>query len=712
MSVHRILVTSMGNVKSMNKVGKAVGVNEESGWNETIWRGAAEKFHEDAEYKYKYCMSEKTEEIFASHFVSEAICNYDKDIDEVIYFGTVKSFWSDLYMLYDGSSYEAWKTLFEYEQSKESNQATITATNYENSTAEWARDFGSNLPPDCKEMKLRYQVLPYGHVEKDIKIIYQIFKNTLESAFNEYIDEDEKKKEKEKSSFELIFDLTGAIRPLPVMQMLLINYFKGLKNYDVKLGTMYYAMNVSGLDYTPIINLKEILDLQNLIEGVSEFNTTGSVNQLESYLSDSDGVETQKDIAEFYHIYNWGINCNSKSIISCALEHIEKLLEEANKKAKENPKGISPILDLLTEQNNQLKKDFRMKNDADFQLHLAKWFHDKNQYGSSFATVSEAIRSILVEHFSDTVTGKDKSEQVRKELLFQFGNVNKNNRERSDMNEVQERVYKVIAQTERCRKCMRAYRNVFAHNLSLSDLEYPPEMCGECGFEPNILKAIVKKVKGENGVIDYEDAKIIIRHQSSVLDRVIKCAKNLYKLFDAENPESSYNIAAYKALLKYRAKREKPAAVKKTEKFVLIYDPKLIKKTTECETVTQATEKFIKGWIASRKKKNQTAPGEKDVELIKASSGELRERIKKLVDENKNIKFCYLINSINKCLDASIWAEYCGKAYDEAEKRKLEYYRFIKKPETTVAGKFSFSSEQIFFPQYAVPKEESDFGEK
>lgn len=147
---------------------------------------------------------------------------------------------------------------------------------------------------------------------------------------------------------EVYFDITHGFRSLPMLNLVLINYAKLLKNISVK-GIYYGAFEgkkeIDGVFVTPIWELSDFAKLQDWTNNASTFLRTGNATNLVEQINNYQYHDIRENLENFseFTLGNRGVNLfNGRSIIDLR----ESLVQDIT---PSDPafKALQPILDKI-----------------------------------------------------------------------------------------------------------------------------------------------------------------------------------------------------------------------------------------------------------------------------------------------------------------------------------------------------------------------------
>ncbi|MGX7689974.1 TIGR02221 family CRISPR-associated protein [Flectobacillus roseus] len=204
-------------------------------------------------------------------------------------------------------------------------------------------EFQEGLNSRLEKMNLQAQ---YKNIEikdgKDTDEIWSIF-NVIFNLLHE--------------NDELFFDITHGFRTLPMLNMVLINYAKLLKNVTVS-GIFYGAYEAkkrfNDIEYAPIWNLKPFVDLQDWTNSANIFLKTGNAIELTTLIQDERYTLLKENLSQFSKqlLVNRGLDIFSGDIAMQLneqlhnIEHVQTPLP-----------ALTPILTKIKNEFSSFQKD-------------------------------------------------------------------------------------------------------------------------------------------------------------------------------------------------------------------------------------------------------------------------------------------------------------------------------------------------------------------
>jgi hypothetical protein len=267
------------------------------------------------------------------------------------------------------------------------------------------------------------------------------------------------------------FDITHSFRSLSLYNLVILNYFKYVTLYDIDISHVYYGnlevkreMN----DEAPIVDLKDLVDVLKLTNGVNEFKNTGNAITLLPLLEKDSLTSLQQALKQF----DWATQLNAFNLVENALEemlYVTQRTEEENKNIRyadlKNMLGDVIKEKFFKENGIQFEKieDFKNLPAAEKQYIVSRWYLQQNRYGQAIVTALEALRSYLVPLYL----------RWKKIELTMENQKNKNNRLASverlrimkDKLKRENEIERIFYDLEIYRSEAKKIRDEFAHNL-------------------------------------------------------------------------------------------------------------------------------------------------------------------------------------------------------------------------------------------------------
>ncbi|MCD7715316.1 MAG: TIGR02221 family CRISPR-associated protein [Lachnospiraceae bacterium] len=466
-----------------------------------------------------YCTPEAAGERLEieSEFVAKPLVLLEKP-KQIFIIGTVKSSWSSFYNKFAGNrDFEHFYTLFEIETANgkdTGNERLCEITAIIEKIYKNDKVLQSLYSADEPPVELHILLTKYGLNEAELKDNYKII-----SSMEKYFQKDRQ--------YQISFDITHSFRSIPIYDLVILNYLKHITQYHVEISHVYYGnVEVSGeAGKAYIVDLKDLISVLELTNGVGEFRDTGNAVALLHELSDSESA-----LGTALERFDWATQINDYQAIINSVEGLLRLVNTPETKSR-----YTDLKDMLArvleEQFISEEKLLELKESSTYpdhvgelQLCICKWFRNQNRYGLAIATALETLRSFLVPFYlrrngglNDEITLTDcQNENKRKsaeDVLTHLSGFIKSGEMKADSEEL-----KLLCTVADLRDQVRPIRNRFAHNLmSAQDKTTGDERMSE-----------------RNETDEYLNDKKLIDEFISALDRLFalpkgKIAKAYYK---------------------------------------------------------------------------------------------------------------------------------------------------------------------------------------
>ena len=296
-------------------------------------------------------------------FVSAALKEY-YSIDKVLLVGTVHSMWEEVYRWFSANSQkniddDVYLSIDDY--CKEADHSSSLFLPHQ---AEIENAIGEGS---------RIVLIKYGINEKEVMDNINII-----LGLEQYLNEGD----------ELIVDITHSFRSLPIFMMNLLIYLKNVSGKRINISHIHYGMLEINkeLGYTPIIDLKAMMEVNEWITGAYSFSRFGNAYKISELLSEEEkSVSTLLD--DFSNLMNLnhlhGIQNISQRLSSIKDKEYGTLLPQLT---------ISPIVKKFVKRFSVQKN-----NHALFQVKVAKWQLEHRKYAQSLLTLNEAMITYVCE---------------------------------------------------------------------------------------------------------------------------------------------------------------------------------------------------------------------------------------------------------------------------------------------------------------------------
>ena len=189
---------------------------------------------------------------------------------------------------------------------------------------------------------------------------------------------------------ELIVDITHSFRSLPIFMMQLLIYLQNVCPKRVTISHICYGMFEVGreLGYTPILDLRAMLDVNDWITGAYAFSMFGNTYKISQLLESEN-----KSVAPILRGFSDAMNLNYLYPMQTEVQKLSGI------KNKEYQTALPSLI--ITPVVNQFLKTFQTKEDSHrqshFQLNLALWQFQHKKFAQSYLTSNDALISYVCE---------------------------------------------------------------------------------------------------------------------------------------------------------------------------------------------------------------------------------------------------------------------------------------------------------------------------
>ena len=461
-----------------------------------------DKVKEDAGYKMtqytiegkpyrKHGVEKKTS------FVAEPIINHFEP-DVIFFLGTVKSVWHQFYAAtttndnYDISyrDDDYYKRLVEIETQNGINTGTESLKGLEEEITDiyrtikgWKKysDKYQDSGPDVHVLLTKY-----GINSDELKENYGILKR-IETC----LDAD--------TAYEVAFDITHSFRSLPIYNLVIFNYIKNVTKHDIVISNVYYGNIDASHELggkAPIVDLKDLVDVLNLTNGVTEFKNTGNAVSLLAL------TDAEEQLRDKLRDFDFATQLNAFGEIKQSLIGLETIVEIP---APDNRyTGVREMIKTVLHEKFKMGKDdsFSDFSDADLKFMLTGWFFNQNRMGLGLATGLEALRDINTPAFmAHRGFSADAERQYRESAESYFIMIAErlSSKFPGSLSSLEEVVCFMGTNLRR----YKDIRNMFAHSLTSEQEGNTLTIKGEIeSFKENLLKLKTEYDANRNDYID------------------------------------------------------------------------------------------------------------------------------------------------------------------------------------------------------------------
>ena len=314
---------------------------------------------------------------YNASFIS-AVLKEHYQIDHIIFIGTVKSMWEEVYRHYknlDNSGDDYYWNLAENIESLNHSSPlnSIDLTTLEQTLSERSK---------CILIK-------YGLNEDELKENLNIIVPKIQDIIQ--------------PGDEVYFDITHSFRSLSVYIFLILMLLRDIK--EVKIGKIFYGMLEvqKELGYAPIVDLSYLLKIVELIKAAYEFQKFGSGFLLSELLQSTD-----QDLAKTIHTLSKAISLN----------YSQEIIDTSNQLFKQTKNIPSPYSYFVPDVVNSFTKKINtQKTRSHKEYELANWHCEKKNYSSAYILLTECLVTYVCEKENLNPSKKDDRETAKNKIL-------------------------------------------------------------------------------------------------------------------------------------------------------------------------------------------------------------------------------------------------------------------------------------------------------
>ncbi len=334
-----------------------------------------------ADYKFN------NNEVISSSFISDAIKQY-YDVEKLILVGTVKSMWEEVYRTF----------------SKE-----LIDEDYYIKLSDFCKNANFNSKLELPEVDKIENVL--GRGSKVVLIKYGLndheisLNQELIMGIDKYLNKND----------ELIVDITHSFRSLPLFLLNTLIYIQNVSPKNIVIDKILYGMLdiTTELGYTPVVNLKSIMNTHEWIVGAYSFKEFGNAYKIAELLKDVDKSSYTK-----LKRFSDAKNLNYFDALEKQVQELQSFRGEG-KLPTIAQKIVNPVVEEFIKKMSSTKNHFR------FQYELAQWHYNKMNYMSSYICLTESIISFACIVLGLNENDKDDRDEAKNQIHtnYRFSNL-------------------------------------------------------------------------------------------------------------------------------------------------------------------------------------------------------------------------------------------------------------------------------------------------
>ena len=333
-----------------------------------------------AKYSITSPTDNATQEVYETSFVADALATH-YGVDKIILIGTVKSMWDEVYNSFCKRNRIAVDDDYSFLLCD-----TCQSANFDSPLAlPQIERLEQAIGNDSHVVLVRY-----GLNEEEIN-----FNIAKVLSVEQYLH----------SGDELIVDITHSFRSLPLLLMNTLIYLKNVSRKKIDITHITYGMLdiTRELGYTPVIDLKKVMDVNEWISASYSFMEFGNAYKIAKLLENDNYISQANVLRAFSDVKNLN-----------DIQAIEKQVGRLNSVSELSPIAeitVRPVID-------NIKRSLSgIGSHSEFQLNLAYWHYSVHNYSSAYITLVEAIITYVCEQEGLDYSKKDDREKAKKIVM-------------------------------------------------------------------------------------------------------------------------------------------------------------------------------------------------------------------------------------------------------------------------------------------------------
>lgn len=298
------------------------------------------------------------------------------NIDKVIFIGTNKSMWDNLYYSFNGDEEE----YLDYLTERKKNGVCEDDLTKLNQTIDIFLNFNGS----------KSLLIEYAKNTQDE--LWDNFEKLLE--IKNLIAEDD----------EIYLDITHGFRYMPILNIFLLEFISIFKSPTINIKGVYYGMFSDAT--SEIIDFKIFFDLLEWTKAINMFKHNSNAQQLiELLANNSSNDEVAKVFTQFSNNLQLANMASLWQFMKSANKKINKLIESDNK-----------IIKLLSNDLISITQRFDKEKQSDFQYELSVWLYENKNYALSYLALYEAVITKSCEFKNYDIDNYQLREEAKKSI--------------------------------------------------------------------------------------------------------------------------------------------------------------------------------------------------------------------------------------------------------------------------------------------------------
>ena len=315
--------------------------------------------------------------------------------DEIIFIGTTGSKWEELQQ----HLYKKNNTNIEHNNSQDHQEWIKQNLNNEENIRKFEDDVARNICNiiNGKGIKVKLLLITEGRTDNENRRNIEIIKNELYQM----------------NISAITLDVTNGLRSHPMYVMSIINNISSIYDSPIPIN-IYYGMFCAKVEtnnqgeyvvaegrdgVAPMVDLKEITQLNEWTYAVNEFTSNGSVIRIINLL---DKIEEQyyKECSDALKAFSFAVNSNNLKILEDAIGKIRCIQRKMVKKNKLDYADmcLKRVVSKIWEKFSWGEAGESLKYSS-YMFSLAEWYFEQNRLGDSVRTFQEAVITYVMEAY-------------------------------------------------------------------------------------------------------------------------------------------------------------------------------------------------------------------------------------------------------------------------------------------------------------------------
>lgn len=337
----------------------------------------------DAQRLYQTATYHLNEQEYQSSFIASVLYK-NLGLDGIIFIGTVKSMWEEVYRFFCEEKQEEWDEKYWLE------------------LAEKIEGANSNTPLNSLDLEPVKQVL--GKRSHCILINYGLNESEIWQNFDKII----QLINYLHSGDEIYIDITHSFRSLSLFLFLVLVFLKDIYSQkQIKVAGVYYGMlDVHReLGYAPIVNLQSLFEITDWTKGTYSLQSYGDSSLITQLLSQQGNSLLAQDLQRFSDALNLG--------------YLPSIKEQAKslQTSLKRPEIAAPFKYLKQPIAQFLNNFGQIEHESEMQLELASWYFQHQRYATGYLIMTEAILTYLCE-INQKNPDSEQDRKLVKDLMF------------------------------------------------------------------------------------------------------------------------------------------------------------------------------------------------------------------------------------------------------------------------------------------------------